>query len=112
MGEEQREARRLPPLGEPGDDELIDDHLAAVGEVAVLGLPQDQGLGCRGRVAVLEAQAGALGERAAVQLERRPRPGQGLDRRVAAAVPGRTQHQAAPAAWAASTTPSRASRWA
>src|SRR5947208_9493243 len=55
VGEKQREARRLPPLREPGDDELIDDHLAAVGEVAVLGLPQDQGLGCRGRVAVLEA---------------------------------------------------------
>src|SRR2546425_897941 len=91
--EEQREAGRLPPLGEPGDDELIDDHFAAVGEVAELGLPQDQGLGRRGGVAVLEAQTRELGERAVVQLERRPRPGKILDRCMAAAVPRVVQHE-------------------
>ena len=39
---------------------LIDDHFAAVGEVAELSLPQDQGLGGRGSVAVLEAQTREL----------------------------------------------------
>jgi len=70
--QEQGEAGRLAPFREPGDEELIDDDLAAVGEVAELGLPQDQGLGRRGGVAVLEAQTRELGERAVVQLERRP----------------------------------------
>src|SRR5256885_11398005 len=64
-----------------------------VGEVAELGLPQDQGLGRRGGVAVLEAQTRELGERAVVQLERRPRPGKILDRGMAAAVPGVVQHE-------------------
>src|SRR2546426_8064118 len=83
MRQEQREARRLPPLCEPGDDELVDDHLAAVREVAVLRLPQHQRLGRRGGIAVLESETGELGERAVVQVERRAGAGEVLNRRVA-----------------------------
>ena len=43
--QQQGEAAGLPPLGLAGDDEGVDDHLAGVGEVAVLGLPEDQGVG-------------------------------------------------------------------
>src|SRR2546427_11894419 len=41
----------------------------------------------------LEAQTRELGERAVVQLERRPRPGKILDRCMAAAVPRVVQHE-------------------
>ncbi len=66
---------------------------ATVREVAVLRLPQDQGLGCRGGVAVLEAETGEFGERTVVQLERRPRSGEMLDRGVASPVPRVDQDQ-------------------
>src|SRR5207237_7046463 len=68
--QEQREPRRLPPLGETGDDELIDDHCAAVGEVAVLRLPQHERGGRGGGVAILEPEARELRKRAFTQLER------------------------------------------
>ena len=80
--QEQRQTRGRPPLGEPGDDELVDDDLRPVDEVAVLRLPQHQRLGRGGGVAVLEAQAGVLGERAVVQLEAGPRVREMLDRDV------------------------------
>ena len=79
--QEQREPGRQPPLGEPGAEELVHDDLGAVDEVAELGLPQHQRLGRRRAVAVLEAQRGQLAQRAVVQLERRERAGQPLDRR-------------------------------
>ncbi len=80
--QEQREPGRLAPLRLPGDQELVDDHLCRVGEVAELRLPQDQALGRSRRVAVLEAEAGDLRERAVVDLEWRERSRQVLDRRV------------------------------
>jgi len=43
--EEERQARGLTPLREPGDEELVDDDLGTVDEVAELGLPEDEGLG-------------------------------------------------------------------
>ena len=55
---------------------------AGVAEVAELRLPEDQALRRGGRVAVLEAEAGVLRERAVVDLERRQRAGEVLDRRV------------------------------
>ena len=69
--QQQREPRGLAPLGEAGDEELVDDHLGAVHEVAELGLPEHERVGRLDAVAVLEAEAGLLGQRAVVQLERR-----------------------------------------
>ena len=43
--QQQREARRLAPLGEAGDEELVDDHLRGVHEVAELRLPEHERLG-------------------------------------------------------------------
>src|SRR5205085_7110706 len=61
--QEERQPRRLPPLREARDEELVDDDLRAVHEVAELGLPEDERLGRRDRVPVLEADGGELGER-------------------------------------------------
>ena len=61
--QEQGQPRRLAPLREGRRDELVDDDLRAVREVAVLRLPEDERLGRGRRVAVLEAEAGVLGER-------------------------------------------------
>ena len=85
VGEQQREARGLAPLGEPGHEELVDDHLGAVHEVAELRLPQHERVGRLDAVAVLEAHAGLLGERAVVELERGVRVAQVLERAVALA---------------------------
>ena len=60
--QEHREAAQAPPLRLARGDELVDHHLGAVGEVAELRLPDDQLEGLRGRVAVLEAEHGLLGQ--------------------------------------------------
>ena len=80
--EQQRQARGLPPLREAGDDELVDDDLRAVDEVAELRLPEDERVGRGDRVAVLEAERGELGQRRVVDLERRLGVRQVLERRV------------------------------
>ena len=80
--QQQGQARGLPPLGEAGDEELVDDDLGPVDEVAVLRLPQDERLGGGDRVAVLEAEAGVLGQRRVVELEAGARAGQVLERDV------------------------------
>ena len=71
MRQQQGEPLHLAPLRLAGDDEAVDDHLAGVAEVAELRLPEDQRVRLGGRVAVLEAEAGGLRERAVVELERR-----------------------------------------
>ncbi len=48
-------AQPTPAVGGPCD-ELIDDHLACVDEVAKLGLPRDQARGTVEAVAVLEPE--------------------------------------------------------
>ena len=68
--QQQRQARRLPPLREAGDEELVDDDLGAVDEVAELGFPQNERVRRRDRVAVLEAEARVLRKRRVVDLER------------------------------------------
>ena len=80
--QEERQARRLPPLREPGGDELVDDDLRAVDEVAELRLPEDERLGRRRRVAVLEADARVLRQRRVVDLEGRTGVVEVLQRRV------------------------------
>ena len=59
------------PLGETARDELVDDDLGAIDEVAELGLPEDQGPGRGGAVAVLETEGGQFGQGAVVEFERR-----------------------------------------
>ena len=66
---------RLAPLVLGRGDELIDDDLGAVGEVAELGLPEDERLGPLHAVAVVEAQH-ARTRRAGC---RRPRSGPASD---------------------------------
>ena len=50
VGQEEREAGKPEPLVLGGDDELVDDDLRAVGEVAELGLPQDERLRAKSRL--------------------------------------------------------------
>ena len=73
--QEQRQPRRLPPLRAAGDEELVDHDLGAVDEVAELRLPEDERVGRRDRVAVLEPEGGVLRERRVVDLEGRVRAG-------------------------------------
>ena len=67
--QQEHEPRCLPPLGLPGDDELVDHRLPNIGEVPVLGLPQHERLLRVHRVAVLEAHHSDLRERAVVDVE-------------------------------------------
>ena len=62
VGEQQHQAALLAPLVLGGHDELVDDDLAAVDEVAELRLPCDERVLVRDGVAVLEAQRGVLGQ--------------------------------------------------
>ena len=93
--QQQRQAGRLPPLRQPGDDELVDDDLGAVHEVAVLRLPQHERLRRRDRVAVLEAEGRVLAERRVVDLEGGCGLRQVLERHVALAVGGVPQRRMA-----------------
>ena len=67
--QQQRQARGLAPLRLTGRDELIDDDLGAVEEIAVLRFPQHERVRLLGRVAVLESHAGVFRERAVADLE-------------------------------------------
>ena len=69
--QQQHQRRRQAPLGAARGDELVDDHLGAVDEVAVLRLPHDQPARLLDVVAELEADGGGLGERAVADLEGR-----------------------------------------
>ena len=69
VGEKHDEAGEQTPLGFAGGDELVDDALRAVDEVAELGFPEDEGFGVVACVAVLEAQGGGFGEERVVDLE-------------------------------------------
>jgi hypothetical protein len=82
VGQEEREARGLLPLRAARDDELVDHDLRAVDEIAELRLPDDERVRRRDRVAVLEADGCVLGERGVVDLERRGRGRERLERRV------------------------------
>ena len=69
--EQQHDARALAPLLLGRRDELVDDGLRAVGEVAELGLPQHERVGALDRVAVLEAHRRVLAEQRVVDPELR-----------------------------------------
>src|SRR5690606_3256613 len=65
------EPAQAPPLVLRAGDELVDDDLGDVDEVAELRLPQDEPLRAIEAVAVLEAEDADLGERAVPDLDRR-----------------------------------------
>ena len=62
VGQQHDEPGLPDPLGLAGGDELVDDALGGVGEVAELALPQHQGVGVGHGVAQLEAEDAVLGE--------------------------------------------------
>ena len=93
--QEQRQPRGHAPLGAAGCDELVDQHLRAVREVAELRLPDHERVAARDRVAVLEAEARGLGERRVVHLEARLGVVEVLHRRVALARVHVVQHEVA-----------------
>src|SRR6202140_5616152 len=64
--EKHHNAREQVPLGFAGADELVDDSLCDVDEVAELGFPEDQRLGIVATVAVLETENSRFGERRVV----------------------------------------------
>ena len=76
--EQHDEAGGLVPLVLGGHDELVDDDLGAVHEVAELRLPDDEGVLVGDRVAVLEAERGELRQQRVV----RPEAGAVARRRV------------------------------
>ena len=83
--QEQREAAEAAPLGLARADELVDDDLRAVGEVAELAFPDHQAVGVGGRVAVLEAEHRFLGQQRIDDAEARLSRLQVLERDVGGA---------------------------
>ena len=69
VGEQHDQAAVLVPLVLRSDDELVDDDLGSVGEVAELGLPEDERLRVGDRIAVLEAEHGVLAQQRVVHPE-------------------------------------------
>ena len=69
VGQEQDDAAEQAPLVFAGGDELVDDDLRAVGEVAELGFPEDEGFGVVAAVSVLEAEHAGFGEDGVVDVE-------------------------------------------
>ena len=67
--QEQDEARQAEPLVLGRHDELVDDDLRRVHEVAELRLPDDEAVGRVEAVAVLEAEDARFAERAVPDLE-------------------------------------------
>jgi hypothetical protein len=80
--QEQHEPGEALPLVLARRDELVDDDLRAVQEVAELGLPDDERLGVIEAVAELEAEDAGLGQRAVVDVDPRPIAAQPRVRRV------------------------------
>jgi len=62
MRQQQHQPAEALPLGLARADELVDDDLCAIGEVAVLRLPQHQRIRLGGGVTVLEAHHRFFGQ--------------------------------------------------
>ena len=84
--QQQDEAAQPRPLVLGAGDELVDDHLGRVEEVAELRLPGHETLGVVEAVAVLEAEHAGFGERAVEDLDAGLVGGEVLQRRVGAAI--------------------------
>ena len=83
----QRQAVDAAPLHFAARDELVDDDLRTVDEVAELRFPDDQRVRLGGSVAVLEAQDGLFGQQRIDDAELRLAIGHVLQRNVGAGVP-------------------------
>ena len=66
VGKQEHESGGQTPLVFAGADELVDDDLGAVHEIAELRFPQDEAFGIVAGEAVLKAEAGRFGERGIV----------------------------------------------
>ena len=86
MRQEDGQAAETTPLGKAGGDELVEDHLGAVGEVAELRFPHHQGFRIGGGITVLEAQHTLLRQQRVVDREAVFAGHQRLQRGVACAV--------------------------
>ena len=86
--EEHHQAAAAVPLRFAGRDELIDDDLGAVGEVAELGLPEHEGLWVVEGVTVLEPEHRRFAEEAVEDVERGGREGEVGQRAEGLAVVG------------------------
>src|SRR6185437_1110248 len=69
MREQHDEAARAQPLGFTRGDELVDDALGAIGEVAELRFPQHEAAGVGERIAIFEPQDAELGKRTVADFE-------------------------------------------
>ena len=67
--QQQHQTGHAQPLGFPACQELVDDDLCAVGEVAELRLPQHQGAGVREGIAVFEAEYPGFRQQRVVDLD-------------------------------------------
>ena len=81
--QEQREPAQAAPLRFARADELVDDDLRAVHEVAELAFPDDERGRVGGRISVFEAEHGFFGKHRVGDLERRLALGDVLQRDVA-----------------------------
>ena len=82
MGQQHHKPAHSAPLHVGGANELVDDHLGAVCEVAKLRFPQGERSGFRKAVAVLEAQYRGFGQQAVKNFEARLLFGNVIERRV------------------------------
>ena len=62
MRQEHRQRAQAAPLRLAGADELVDDHLRAVGKVAELRFPDHQRVRVCGRIAVFESHNRLFGQ--------------------------------------------------
>src|SRR5690625_938489 len=88
----ERESAQASPLDLAGDDELVDDHLRTVGEIAELRFPDHHRRGVRGGVSVLESEYRLLGEQRVDYREVSGLRRHILERNVRRAVIGVMQH--------------------
>ena len=69
VGEQQDETAGAQPLGLAGGDELVDDDLGAIGEIAELRFPQHERLRVGERIAIFESEHAEFGERTVAHFE-------------------------------------------
>src|SRR5579859_242059 len=81
--QQENERGMQAPLGPRGDDELVYHHLAGIGEIPELRLPEHQRARRMDAVAVLEGEDGGLRKRTVVDGEGGARLRQRLQRRIA-----------------------------
>src|SRR5680860_139431 len=90
--QQQDESALLQPFVLARAQELVDDDLSAVDEVAELSLPADERVTVRNRVSVVEAHRGVLAQQRVEAAETRLVSGEVVERRVLLARPVVDEH--------------------